>query len=170
MKQSVKISRDVGTAWLIKAAGTWVENMMKQDLEPFRLSPRQFAIMMILADRNGLTQVEIGRTISMPGDAISRNLDTLERRELVKRYPHESSKRSNRIYITRSGQELVTPLSAIASNLHRQLLEVLDEQEERTLFFLLSKLVQSDLSERGRLEERNSIEYKKIRNKNRLES
>ena len=129
---------------MIKAAASWIDTQLSVGLESIAMSKGQFAIMMVLLEEgDGLTQVEIGRRISMPGYATSRNIDDLEKRSFVKRLPHESSRRSHRIYITPQGKELGPYLSELVGNIAEQLHEVFDKNEVKTLKHLLSKLVRS---------------------------
>ncbi len=137
------MSSDESTPWLIKASASWVDKQLNIALESVGMSQGLFAIMMSLLEEDGLTQVEIGEKISMPGYATSRNIDELEKRNLVERRPHESSRRSYCIHITPQGEKLAQPLFEIALNIRKELHKVFDEEEAKTLNLLLTKLVRS---------------------------
>lgn len=141
LKPPDKIARRESTGWMIEAAASWIDAQLSAGLEPITMSKGQFAIIMVLLEEDGLTQVEIGRRISMPGYATSRNIDDLEKRNFVKRVPHESSRRSHRIHITPQGKELAPCLFELVGNIGEQLHEVFDKNEVKTLNLLLSKLV-----------------------------
>lgn len=141
LKPPKKIVRDESTGWMIKTAASWIDKQLNVGLKSTGISRGQFAIMMVLLEEDGLTQVDIGRRIAMPGYATSRNIDDLEKRDFVKRLPHESSRRSHRIHITPQGKELAPCLFELVDNIGEQLHEVFDEKEVKTLNLLLSKLV-----------------------------
>ncbi len=136
-----KIRREESIGWMIKVAASWIDEQVKVGLESIDMSGGQFAIMMALFEEDGLTQVEIGKRISMPGYATSRNIDELENRNLLERLPHESSRRSHRIFITPQGSKLAPSLYDVALNIREQFNKVFDESEKKALSLLLLKLV-----------------------------
>mgnify|MGYP001812211297 CR=1 FL=1 len=137
------MKREESIGWMIKAVASWIDEQLKIGLESICLTRGQFAIMMTLLEEDGLTQVEIGRRISMPGYATSRNIDELESRNLLKRKPHESTRRSYRIFITEQGRELAPSIYDVAYNLREHLLESFDDKEVKTLRLLLFQMVRS---------------------------
>ena len=140
-KLQLKISRDESIAWKIKAIGSWLDQQLKIGLEPLGLSSGQFAILMALFEEDGLTQVELGNRIYMPGYATSRNMDELEDRGLAIRRPHESSRRSYRVFTTPAGRDLAEPLTDIILSMRASMHESCNAEEMQTLNHLLNKMV-----------------------------
>jgi DNA-binding MarR family transcriptional regulator len=136
-------SRKESAGWMIKTISNWIDKELSRQLKPLGMSKVHFPIMMVLLEEEGLTQVEIGNKISMPGYATSRNIDQLEYRNLVKRQAHESSRRSHRIYLTPQGKELGSELITVADSLSEKLLDPLKDDERETLKKMLKRVIWS---------------------------
>jgi len=134
-------SRQESTGWMINIVAAWIDKQVDLGLNPIGLSKGEFAILMCLLEKDGLTQVEIGKNIAMPGYATTRNIDKLEILNLLKRHPHESSRRSHRIHLTPQGTKLGPGLISIAENINKNILGALDENDRETFCRLLSQVV-----------------------------
>lgn len=118
-----------------------LDKEMNRKLKPLGLNLAQFAILMTLHEDSGLTQVELGKCISLPGYATTRNLDSLEKAGLVKRRPHETSRRSLRVYLTDDGELICRKLFPIVREVNGQLLSRLNKTEISQFESLLAKLL-----------------------------
>jgi len=118
-----------------------VDDIMKQQLSPLDLTQPQFAIIMNLLEKDGVSQTAIGKLVIMPGYAMTRNLDALEKKGLIERQTDESSRRSFQIVLTDQGRELAPTLFAIIAKVNGDLLDGLDEKEVTQLKALLTKLL-----------------------------
>lgn len=140
--RSIRLS---SCGWYLKTLGTWMDNQMDERLEPLGLSLNQFAIIMVLLEQEGLTQVEIGQRVMMPGYATTRNIDKLESLGYVKRQKHETSRRSYRIRLTETGRALAPDLFRATKSVNERFLSPLEEEQQaeflRILATLASKLV-----------------------------
>jgi DNA-binding MarR family transcriptional regulator len=125
--------REKSAGWMFKTISNWIDEEMSRKLKSLGISRVQFPIMIVLLEEEGLTQVEIGKRIHMPGYATSRNIDQLERKNLVKRQLHESSRRSHRIYLTSQGTQLAPQLFSVAHSISDKLLDPF-EADEKELF------------------------------------
>lgn len=114
---------------------------MKQVLSPMGLTLGQFAIVMTLLEGDGLTQSEIGRRISMPGYATTRNIDVLEENGLLERRKSQTSRRSFCIQLTEKGKALGPDLSSIVRRTNEKLLTSLNPTESEQLRRLLRRLL-----------------------------
>ncbi len=124
--------------WYLKTLGTWMDNQMNEKLEPLGLSLSQFAIIMTLLEQEGLTQVEIGQRVKLPGYATTRNIDKLEFLGYVKRQKHESSRRSYRILLTEAGRALAPDLYRATKSLNERFLSPLEEEQKTELLRILT--------------------------------
>lgn len=136
-------SRKYSAGWMFKTISNWIDKELRRQLKPLGMSRVHFPIMMVLLENEGLTQVEIGNKIGMPGYATSRNIDQLEYRNLVKRQAHESSRRSHRIYLTPQGKDLASELVKVANNLSEKLLDPLKNDERETFKYMLNRVTLS---------------------------
>lgn len=128
--------------WMIKALSTRVDARMTNALKPHGLNLGQFGILMTLLEEDGLIQSEIGKKISMPGYATTRNIDTLEDNGFLERQKNETSRRSYRIFLTDKGKSLSVSLFNIVTTINENTVSMLDDNEVTTLQQLLSKMLQ----------------------------
>lgn len=135
--------RKTSVGWMLKMLSLSLDKEMNRKLKPLGLNLAQFAILMTLHEDSGLTQVELGKRISLPGYATTRNLDSLEKAGLVKRQPHETSRRSLRVYITDDGELICRKLFPIVREVNGQLLSRLNKTEIDQIESLLAKLLSS---------------------------
>lgn len=133
--------REQSVGWMLKAISTQLDNEMKQRLKPLGLNLGQFAILMTLLEGDGLTQSDIGKKISMPGYATTRNIDVLEENGLLKREKHPTSRRSLSIFLTDKGNALTPKLFSIVRTVNEGAFFQLDEKEISQLKSLLSKML-----------------------------
>jgi DNA-binding MarR family transcriptional regulator len=117
-----------------------MDNQMNKRLAPLGLSLSQFAIIMTLLEQEGLTQVEIGQRVMMPGYATTRNIDKLESLGYVKRKRHESSRRSYRIRLTEAGKALAPDLYRATQSVNERFLSPLDAEQKAEFIKILSVL------------------------------
>jgi len=121
-----------------------MDRKMDERLEPLGLSLNQFAITMMLLEKDGLTQVEIGQRVMLPPYATTRNIDKLESLGYLKRKRHESSRRSYRILLTDAGRDLAPALYQTTESVNELFLSPLREKQRaefyKTLRILSSKL------------------------------
>ncbi len=126
---------------MLKRLGTQLDDKMTRELKQIGLNISQFSILMMLMENEGTTQVEIGKTISMPAYATTRTLDRLEAAHYVERRTDETSRRSFRIFLTSKGKNLGPVLFAIIDKVNAGLLSELTEVEQIDLKGILQKLV-----------------------------
>lgn len=109
-------------------------------LKPLGLSMSQFAVMMTLLENDGFTQIEIGRQLTMPGSAITRNIDRLEQVGFVKRHNHETSRRSYRIYLTDEGRAIAPQLYSLVEGVNKHFLSSLSLTDRNKFQTILAEL------------------------------
>jgi len=72
----------------------------------------QFLILKRLAHMGPMSASELARAVELDGGAMTRQLDQLERKGLLRRQPHEQDRRALRIELTSAGDALwrqITP-------------------------------------------------------------
>lgn len=140
-KSSAATVRTSSVGWMMKAISAHLDREMTSKLKPLNINLGQFAILMTLIEDNGLTQSDIGKKVSMPGYATTRNLDALEQEGLLTRHQHESSRRAHRIRLTESGLALAPQLFKIVREVNRAALEMLSEEDVLQLSAILKKML-----------------------------
>lgn len=140
-EQTVKSVRENSFGWMIKMLAKSIDNQMLKALEPHDLNLEQFIIIMILLEQDGLIQSDIGKKSNLPSYTVTRNLDVLEKKALITRDKHESSRRSYRIHLTTQCKMLSPKLFSAVTAVNAQITSNLDEKQIVNLRRLLKKLI-----------------------------
>ena len=134
--------RNTSVGWMFKMICTRLDADMSKELNSLNLNLNEFAVLMTLLQQQGITQTEIGKKIIMPGYSTSRNLDSLEEKELVERRTDAQSRRNFRIFLTDKGREMGPKLFNTVRTVNQHFLSELDSGERKQLTSILQKLVQ----------------------------
>lgn len=118
-----------------------MDKQMSEQLKLLGLNLNLFVILMILFEKDGQTQVEIGQKAMTPGYTTTRVLDQLETLGYIERQRHETSRRSNRILLTKAGNEIAPALFSSSEKVNSQIFSLLKDEEVTELQRLLSKMV-----------------------------
>ena len=125
---------------LLFTAG-WLSNEIKEFLDPFGITEKQFNILRILRGHRGETPLSIleirGRMIDKMSDA-SRLIDRLHKKELIRKQPCSSDKRTTRVMILEDGLNLLQQIDEALPKINR-VGRNLTESEISTLNELLEK-------------------------------
>ena len=120
----------------------WLEGQLKGVLDPFGITRKQFNILRILRGHKGKLPLSIldirERMIDATSD-VSRMVDRMDRKGLVKRKPCTQDKRVTRVKITERGLSLLSQIDEHKAELDRVLGE-LGEKEASQLNQLLDKI------------------------------
>lgn len=109
-------------------------------------------ILLVLGEREGLTQVEIARELAANKTFVMRAINDLEEKALVERRKTGADSRANYIYLTPQGRSTLAQAQEIFSLVDKGLSSSLTQTEANALVYLLSKLRQV-LRESGPLDE-----------------
>lgn len=141
-----KSSRMSSAGWMLGTLKHWMDKKVSDQLKPLELSLNQFIILMILFEEDGQTQVEIGKKGMLPGYATTRVIDQLEKSGYVERQRHETSRKSNRVFLTSKGHEVAPTLYNCSKSANDQIFSLLSKEEEKELKRLLSLLIKAQAS------------------------
>jgi DNA-binding MarR family transcriptional regulator len=98
--------------YLILAAQREGSRRLAESLRHLGLTPAQAEVLDVLHVHQGLTLAELGRLLVCEAGSPSRLVDSLVRRGLVNRVPHEHDKRAVLMELTDEGHELAAQLAA----------------------------------------------------------
>lgn len=115
-------------------------------LRPIGLTPSQAEILTVLAERDRLTLVELGRSIVCETGSPSRLVDHLVRRGLVERQPGTTDRRVVHLQLTESGQELAHRVGEAETVLNDLICRQLPAPEQEMLTASLRKLLDGSRS------------------------
>ena len=99
--------------------------------------------LLMLWDEDGLTQSELSDRCRTANYTTTRMLDTLEKRGLIERKPHPTSRRAHLVYLTDEGKALKPKGLERAMALNEEYMSVFSEKEKDNFLKLLNKLVAS---------------------------
>ncbi len=83
----------------------------------FDVSYEQWSILIHLYRQDGLTQQELSRTAVKDKAAITRLLNSLEKKNIVLRIPDRNDKRSNLVYLTHKAKAFRSDLSSLVEEM-----------------------------------------------------
>ncbi|MBK5491747.1 MarR family transcriptional regulator [Bacillus sp. TH13] len=107
---------------------------------PFNLSIESWDILVILWEKDGVTQKEISQRSGKDQPNIARMLFALEKKGYIYRIPHETDRRSLRVYLTENGKKLKDELFPPSVEAYKFAFRGLSEEEERQFRKTLDKI------------------------------
>ena len=115
---------------------------MRQFLEPFEITPKQFSILRILEDckPDSLSIQEVRDRLADKMSDASRLIDRLDRKGFIYKFPSDTDRRSNRTRITEKGSKLLNRITSKTTELDRQITDKLSDAEMTQLLELLHRL------------------------------
>ncbi len=135
--------RENSFGWRFKAICARLDESMNSSLSKLAINLPQFSIMMVLSEHGNLIQSEIGELSNQPGYTITRNLDVLEEKGFVHRRPHQTSRRSHCVGLTKAGEALMPELFDNVEKINLHLLTGLEESETKQFGALLEKILET---------------------------
>lgn len=121
--------------------GQAVHTGFERRLSQYNITVSQWCLMVVLYHKQGRTVRDVAKVISLDVGAVTRLVDRLEEKKLVKRSPDAADGRSVRLNLTRKGTLLVPELANEADRNDEIFYGVLNSQEIVTYKKLLSKLL-----------------------------
>jgi DNA-binding MarR family transcriptional regulator len=118
----------------------WIQNKQRELFEPFGITGQQYNMLRILRGQQAkpIPAVEIKNRMLDKNSDVSRLLDRLIGKNLVKKNQCPNDKRATDISITETGLELLKDLDAAINNLDSHFLD-LSKEEAKQLSDLLDK-------------------------------
>ena len=107
---------------------------------PYRLSPVEFTILMLVADNRDATHKQLSQALMVSAPAVTTLLDRLSERGLIARVRNENDRRSQNVRLTRRGAALQREVREISLGMERDLVRYLTEGERAILVELLQKV------------------------------
>jgi DNA-binding MarR family transcriptional regulator len=101
----------------------------------------QMAVIYSLGLRDNVTARDIGISYGFPKNTLSRAIQSLEKRALIRRKPHPTDKRSFLLSLTDWGRAIFEETMPPFRRLQDEMLKSLTPQEQETLSVLLAKIV-----------------------------
>lgn len=103
----------------------------------------QFLILKRLASLGPMTATELARAVELDGGAMTRQLDQLEGRGLLRRCPHEQDRRALRIELTEAGDQFWKQLSGCNERVLQAAQRTLTDTESAQLHDYLERVLRA---------------------------
>lgn len=114
-----------------------IKRMMESCLKPYNLTHLQFSILVNLYKNNLSTQKELLKYTYGDEANITRLINRMESKGLLKRVPSLEDKRKKKIILTDEGKNLTEEVLTCAREVNDSLVEDLNEKETQELLKLL---------------------------------
>lgn len=95
----------------------------------FEISPEQWTVLLYLWEKDGVTQQELCNATYKDKPSMTRLINNMEHRNLVKRVPNKKDLRVNQIYLTETGKGMEMKARAVASKTLKDALKGLTREE-----------------------------------------
>lgn len=106
----------------------------------FNLTPEQYLVMDILWDDGVLSQQELADRLCKDKNSVTKLIDALEKKNLVKRVPDESDRRLNMIHFTDHSLTIKDRITEIAIESTNRIIRDIPEDELKILVKVLLKM------------------------------
>ncbi|WP_186429710.1 MarR family winged helix-turn-helix transcriptional regulator [Clostridium sp. BSD9I1] len=126
---------------LIHQSNIILRNILQKELNNYDITAEQWAILIELYNDEGINQKELAKRCFKDTAALTRSLDILERRDIIKREKSSNDRREFLIFLTINGRKLVENLLPMVLEVRKRITSVLSEEENNMLSSLLQKLI-----------------------------
>ena len=121
--------------------------LFTQRIKQFDISPEQWSLVFRTVESKGLTQKELSDSTYKDQANITRSIDRLEKKSLLKRVPNHNDRRIINIFPTEDAINLVDTIITISSEFNSFLTKDFSEEEKQQLIKLLNKVYENLLKE-----------------------
>src|SRR5882762_8531649 len=126
--------------YLVNRMARLVAHELGERIRPAGVAIGQWAVLLFLWARDGMTQAELSRRVAIEPPTVVRTIDRMVRDGLVTRAADPDDGRLSRIYLTERARSLRDELVPLAAAVNGEILNGLTANEARTLRRLLAKL------------------------------
>jgi MarR family transcriptional regulator, multiple antibiotic resistance protein MarR len=116
---------------------------LDRELSKFDISAAQLIVLASLENKEAGSAASLCKSISYDPGAMTRMVDRLEQKGLIRRTPHPQDRRATNLEITTAGRALYPQLLAAKETVQAQFLRGFSHDEVRLLESLLSRLVEN---------------------------
>ena len=127
--------------YLLRRAHQRASAIFQMSIGDPNITPTQYSSMAKLNEYTELSQNLLGRLVGMDKATMQGVVRRLKERRLVDSRPHPGDARRTLLSLTTDGQRMVTKLLVNGPAVSRETLKPLNNQEQRQLLELLSKIV-----------------------------
>jgi len=125
---------------LIRDLHLEISSYLTKLLVPIRLAPEQHLLMVLLLEREGLSQSEIAALLKKDKASVARMIASLEKKKYIRKTVSGHDRRSVNIFVTEEGKKLESRIKEIADVFGGVIEKDLSSSEVAALKGLLSQV------------------------------
>jgi DNA-binding MarR family transcriptional regulator len=126
--------------FIISRTNQKLSNYLTRKFKSYDITPEQWGLLNRLWEKDGISQKELSEISIKDQTTVTRILDKLERKGLIKRQTSPDDRRSFLIFLTDTGRSLESKLVPIAYEVLDEALQGLSEEEIKQMKLLLNKI------------------------------
>lgn len=127
--------------YLVAVLGAQMAEALDNRLKELDLRLALWPTLIMLWEEDGLTQSELSDRCRTANYTTTRMLDTLEKKGLIERKPHPTSRRAHLVYLTAAGKALKPDGMEKAEAVNQHFMAAFSPEEQQVFMTLLQKLV-----------------------------
>jgi DNA-binding MarR family transcriptional regulator len=116
----------------------WIFQDFIKTLSAVNIRPAQYSVMTVIGANPGMTQMAVAKRLGIERARLVHLLDSLEARNLVKRIPSQTDRRSHALHLTPSGQASLRQFKMLAAEHERHVDEKIGQENRKQLLEILS--------------------------------
>jgi DNA-binding MarR family transcriptional regulator len=132
---------DRSLSFLVRQAHRAFVARLADRLVPHDVSVAEWAVLRMLWQEEGLTQVALANRMRVRKASLTPVLSTLERKGLMRRTQRGEDLRKYHLFLTKRGRELEAELLPIGATINRRVLAGIDPEDVGLALILLEKVI-----------------------------
>jgi len=114
---------------IVHRADLKLNNYYQKVVSPFDITVDQWEILVVLWEREGITQKELAERLYKDQTNIARMLFKLENKGFIHRVTHEADRRALRVYLTSKGRDMKDKIMEPSIEAYKKTIAGLTEEE-----------------------------------------
>ncbi len=127
--------------YLLKHAQERLSELTGAALEPYGLTGRELAVLLVLTDGEPASQQQAAGRLGIDRTTMVAMIDALEAKQLVERAPHPADRRRNVVALTAHGRDTVKSATRASDEAEREFLKPLGQAAGPQLKAVLRALI-----------------------------
>jgi DNA-binding MarR family transcriptional regulator len=130
------------SSYLLGRAADAVKALGERDLEPLGITPREYTVLAVLAERSPLSQTRVAEILGLDRTTILKLGASLEQLGLVVRERDSGDRRAYAVALTPAGERMRKQAFRLLLDCERRFLSTLSPLERKQLHDLLTRLLE----------------------------
>lgn len=112
----------------------------KSEFKTYSIGPAQIRTLLFIAEKEGISQLELSKNLNLDKSSITSQLSILERNGYIKRLTAEQDARMHRIMLTDKTHKILESLKMVFASWTEILLDGFSEEERTEVFSYLDRM------------------------------